>query len=198
MSTKICFIRHGRTNANIQMTIQGQVDNELSQMGEIDAKNVGTFLLNSQLNFDVILCSPLKRAHKTAIIVKDIIGFKQEIIQNPIFMEREFGEAEGLPINDENYQKIMNNSFKKMETDQTLCARSKEALDWILSNFKDKSILVVAHSHFIKSLFMQFDSQIHFNTTFGHRSLNLLEFEENHLIACQFNIRQNNLGERSK
>ena len=35
--TTLCFVRHGRTIANIQMRIQGQIDNPLSEEGRKDA-----------------------------------------------------------------------------------------------------------------------------------------------------------------
>ena len=110
------------------------------------------------------------------------------IIKCNYFIERDFGEADGLPITPENYQKVMNDDFNGMEKSYDLCKRTKDGLDYLLKTYPNKNILVVCHSHVIKSLFMQFDENVKFNTTFGHHSINLLKFADNNFIKCNFNI----------
>lgn len=188
MKTTICFIRHGRTEANIKMVIQGRIDNPLSDLGKSDALNVANFIKEKQFKFDIILASPLSRALSTARIVKETIKASSAIITNDLLVEREFGEAESLPICPENYRRILINDFKGMETDLEICERSKQALTQILVKYPGKTILVVAHSHFIKSLFMQYDANVSFDTTFGHRSISLLEYEDGKLSSYKFNI----------
>ena len=77
-----------------------------------------------------------------------------------------------------------------MEKSVDICNRTKKGLEYLIKNYPGKRILVVCHSHVIKSLFMQFDDNIKFNSTFGHHSINLINFtkEDNIFINCKFNI----------
>lgn len=186
MKTKICFVRHGRTNANINMIIQGRIDNPLNDFGINDARSVAKMLNDNHLQFDIIISSPLQRAFKTAEIIKEECYPNLTIIKNPLFMERKFGEAEGQSINSSTYQKILNDGFRGMESKKEICARSKLALDWILDNFAGKTILVVAHSHFIKSLFMQYFPEVKFDTNFGHHSPSYLIFDGKENVGGAF------------
>lgn len=190
MITNICFVRHGRTNANDQMIIQGRIDNPLNDNGINDAHKVAALIKNNNLKFDVAVSSPLSRAKKTAKIILDDLNQNLDIITNELFIEREFGDAEGKPINEMNYQKILNDDFVGMETKGEICQRSLSALNFLLNNYKGKTILVVAHSHFIKSLFMQFLDNVKFNTTFGHLSLSYQIFDENDNISSVFNTKE--------
>lgn len=192
MITKICFVRHGRTNANEQMIIQGRIDNPLNENGIMDAHQIAAIIKQNDLIFDIAICSPLKRAQKTASIIINELNQNLEIITNDLFIEREFGEAEGLSINPENYQKILNDSFEGMETKTELCQRSKSALEYLLTSYPGKNILVVAHSHFIKSLFMQYLPDVKFNTNFGHLGLSYLIFDNDKNIAAVFNTKKVN------
>lgn len=190
MITNICFVRHGRTNANDQMIIQGRIDNPLNENGINDAHNVAILIKNNNLKFDVAVASPLSRAMNTAKIILNDLNQNLDIITNELFIEREFGDAEGKPINELNYNKILNDDFLGMETKEEICSRSLKALNFLIENYKGKTILVVAHSHFIKSLFMQFLDTVKFNTTFGHLSLSYQIFDENKNISSVFNTKE--------
>lgn len=193
MQTTFCFIRHGKTEYNINKLIQGQIDNPLSKEGELDAIKVANLIKEYKLEFDVIISSPLSRAYDTAKIVRNEINHNHlSIIKCDYFIERDFGEADGLEINDENYQKVLNDAFIGMEKSFDICKRTKEGLNYLLNLYPGKRILVVCHSHVIKSLFMQFDPNVKFNSTFGHHSINLINFtnEDNIFEKCNFNIKK--------
>ena len=188
--TTLCFVRHGRTKANIDRLIQGRVDNPLSIDGKHDALIVAKMLEKTSLKFDAIVASPLSRAQDTAYIIKQNIPSLEDIkiITNPLFIEREFGSADGEPITDENYQKVMEESFEGIEKGVDLCKRTLKGVLELLDEYKDKTVLVVCHSHVIKSIFMQFDDNVHFNTKFGHHNINILKFNGNKILDCKFNI----------
>ncbi len=192
MKTNICFARHGRTDANVQMVIQGRIDNPLNNDGINDAHDVAKIIKQNNLKFDVVVSSPLSRAKKTAQIILNDLNQNLDIITNELFVEREFGDAEGKPINDLNYQKILNDDFIGMETKDEICERSKKAIQYLLNNFNGKTILVVAHSHFIKSLFMQYLNDVKFNTTFGHTGLSYQIFDNQINISSVFNTKEIN------
>ena len=191
MQTTFCFIRHGRTQYNIDKLIQGRLDNPLTKQGENDAKIVADLIKEHNLEFDVIISSPLSRAISTANIVRNEINHNHlDIIKCDYFIERDFGEADGKEINDENYQKVLNDDFLGMEKSYDICKRTKEGLEYLLKTYPGKRILVVCHSHVIKSLFMQYDENVKFNSTFGHHSINLINFTNEDFIFenCKFNI----------
>ena len=60
--TKIVFIRHAESEYNRDGIWGGRADCNLTEKGIETAKELGKSLNN---NFDVIYCSPLKRARQT-------------------------------------------------------------------------------------------------------------------------------------
>ena len=84
-------MRHGKTDWNAQFKLQGSSDIPLNEEGikmaeqaAIDCKDI---------NFDVCYCSPLIRAHQTAMIV--LKDRNIPIITDKRITEMCFGEFEG-------------------------------------------------------------------------------------------------------
>ncbi|MGB3535481.1 MAG: histidine phosphatase family protein [Microcoleaceae cyanobacterium] len=68
MTTRVILVRHGQSNYNAQRRIQGRLDHSiLTEMGCKDAEIVGKTL--SEIQFDAVYCSPLKRAKQTAELI---------------------------------------------------------------------------------------------------------------------------------
>lgn len=66
--TRVIIVRHGESTYNTVRRIQGHLDeSELTQKGRNDAVTVGRAISN--ISFDAIYCSPLKRAKQTAEII---------------------------------------------------------------------------------------------------------------------------------
>ena len=66
--TRVIIVRHGQSTYNTVRRIQGNLDESvLTQKGCDDAVKVGKALSN--ISFDAIYCSPLKRAKQTAEII---------------------------------------------------------------------------------------------------------------------------------
>ena len=61
---KVYVIRHGLTDWNLNGKIQGQKDIELNEIGIKQAKDAKDKF--NSYNFDMIICSPLKRTKLTA------------------------------------------------------------------------------------------------------------------------------------
>ena len=65
---KIYFTRHGETDWNKAIMIQGHVEIDLNETGRKQAQEAHDKLLNVPI--DLIFCSPLRRAQETAKIIR--------------------------------------------------------------------------------------------------------------------------------
>ena len=150
---RIFVTRHGQTNWNAEERIQGQQDIELNETGIEQATVTRDSIKNEKI--DLIICSPLKRARKTADIINEELNVS--IIEDKRLMERFFGDSEGLTKNEIrniaidhpeiidvwNYKRNVN--YNGMETMQDFCNRIKEFLDDLKENYYDKTVLLVTH-----------------------------------------------------
>lgn len=96
--TKIYLIRHGETKFNVEHIISGQIETELTELGRRQALEGALKLKNEGVHFDVILCSPLKRAKETAEIIASVL--KAPIVFDADLQEFNNGDYEGLKIED--------------------------------------------------------------------------------------------------
>ena len=97
---KIYLMRHGETKWNKRSKLQGQVDIPLAQEGIKQAELTAEGM--KDIPFDHIFSSPLKRAYKTAKIVRG--NRPIEIVRDDRLKEMSFGTAEGKLVG-----KMMNN-----------------------------------------------------------------------------------------
>ena len=159
---KIYIIRHGQTNWNRKGRIQGKTDIELNEEGIEQAKEARKIL--EEYPIDMIVSSTLKRARKTAEIIKK--KKKVPILFKEALEERGFGEFEGKTreeIQDEvwtseildNYN--LNKQYKGVETIQELCSRVWNLIDELKENYTDKNILLVTHGGVTRAISGYFD-----------------------------------------
>ena len=148
---KLYVIRHGQTDWNVAGKCQGRTDIELNSTGIEQAKKAKTQLKDYKI--DLIICSPLKRARKTAEIINEAIDCK--IISDERIIERNCGNIEGTTkeewpsIVNEDIDIINNYNLNwnklKVEPIQNVCKRVWNLLDEIQEKYKDKNILLVTH-----------------------------------------------------
>lgn len=142
---KIYVMRHGQTEWNLINRIQGQKDTELNDTGIKQAKE--TINKFNNYDFDLIICSPLKRARLTAEIINQDKNI--EIIYNNALIERGLGDFEGLNSEiekEEIYNYNLNLKYKNIEPVVDFCDRVYRLLDYIKENLSDKKILLLTHS----------------------------------------------------
>jgi 2,3-bisphosphoglycerate-dependent phosphoglycerate mutase len=90
----ITLLRHGKSQANEQNVLQGQMDSPLTEEGVRQSQALATHWKAEEVTFTKIISSPLGRAHETAHIVSDLLMIPIELDDQ--WKEREFGKAEGL------------------------------------------------------------------------------------------------------
>ena len=91
---EIFVVRHGQTDWNVCHKVQGSCDIELNDKG-IEQAGITAEKLKSD-DFDIIICSPLKRARQTAEIINQ--GRNILIVYDDRIAERNFGDYEGKVV----------------------------------------------------------------------------------------------------
>jgi probable phosphoglycerate mutase len=89
---RICFVRHGETDWNVELRMQGQIDLALNSRGEAQAAAVGRHF--STLTAAALYSSDLLRARQTAQPIGQALGLTPTLL--PALRERHFGRCEGL------------------------------------------------------------------------------------------------------
>lgn len=89
--TRICFVRHGETDWNIERRMQGHIDLPLNANGEAQARALGPAF--SAFRADALYSSDLTRARQTAQPIADVLGLSLQT--TPLLREQHFGRCEG-------------------------------------------------------------------------------------------------------
>ena len=89
-------LRHGQTDWNVQMRLQGSTDIPLNETGRAQAHVAAKILAGEGVT--QIIASPLSRALETAQIVGAAAGI-EPVIDNRL-IERNFGQFEGMTIDE--------------------------------------------------------------------------------------------------
>ncbi len=155
---RIYITRHGETRWNIEGRIQGHLDSQLTDKGEEGARKLRERLFEEEI--DVIISSPLERAHKTARIIKGSRNI--DIDLNSKLKEINCGEFQGERFdeiwekNPEAKNKLKKNPFKfiypKGESLEIFYNRVEEGFNEILEKYDEKDILIVTHGGTIRSI----------------------------------------------
>jgi broad specificity phosphatase PhoE len=98
-TTELYLIRHGQTEWNSLHKAQGcEHDISLNDNGRSQAKKTGQYLANYRLGsgpFDLIISSGMDRAHETAKIIAEAVGYNKPILIMEEFKEKCHGELGG-------------------------------------------------------------------------------------------------------
>ena len=156
------LIRHGQTDQNKRRCLQGRSDIELNDYGRELAEKTAEGL--KEVEFDLILTSPLKRAAETAEMMRR--GREIPLLEEERLLEISFGAYEGLCFGKEEYNipdpKFMN-FFEKPEEYTTppggesfeeVIERTGALLEELKANpkYKNKTILLSTHGCALKAL----------------------------------------------
>lgn len=158
-SKKIYIVRHGQTDFNLRNVVQGSgIDSSLNDRGRAQAK--AFYDAFKDISFDKIYTSTLRRTTESVQNFLDL-GIPTEAL--PGLNEISWGTKEGFPITpeaDEFYHYMLRewqsgNTAVKIENGESpdeVVARMKPALDYILKQENEKTVLVCMHGRAIRIL----------------------------------------------
>tara|TARA_B100001094_G_scaffold284706_1_gene298374 strand:- start:1906 stop:2331 length:426 start_codon:yes stop_codon:yes gene_type:complete len=126
----IYYIRHGESIANVHTyTHWSLLDPELTEKGKIQCYETKQLLKN--VNFEIIICSPLKRSIQSASLL-----FPNRIIYC-------FPEVSEIGFGLDNFSNYEPFGFPYV-------IMMKEPLDYLLNNSYNKNIAIISHEHYIE------------------------------------------------
>ena len=140
------LLRHGQTDWNIDLRLQGTSDIAMNQIG---IEQIQTASKHLTQGWDVVLSSPLGRARQSAEIVAAQIGIS-EIAIEPLLLERAFGIGEGLTYAEwgEKFSKL--DDIPGAESKASVEQRARKLLTHIESNYAGARVLAVSHGALIR------------------------------------------------
>jgi broad specificity phosphatase PhoE len=155
-SHEITFLRHAESTANRDQIVQGQSDYRLTDKGIRQSNALADYWKEEKVIFDLILASPLKRASQTAKIIAEKLSVTCH--QDSLWMERSYGEAEGLSrLEMASQLSAFNNlspyqrPFSKAESEWELFLRAARAVHNLIEQ-PPGSYLVVSHGAFLNAV----------------------------------------------
>nr|WP_315148862.1 2,3-diphosphoglycerate-dependent phosphoglycerate mutase [uncultured Flavobacterium sp.] len=165
----LILVRHGQSVYNLENRFTGNLDINLTKLGEQEALNAGDKLLN--FKFDLAYTSTLVRAQESLnIILKEIHQTDCIIIQNDALNERNYGNLQGLN-KDETIAKfgqeqvdIWRRSYEIRPPD---CESLENTFNRTVPFYKQviepelrlqKNILIVAHGNSLRALVMYLEN----------------------------------------
>ncbi|MGE5154802.1 MAG: histidine phosphatase family protein [Bdellovibrio bacteriovorus] len=161
MSTRICIVRHGETDWNVEKRIQGHTDIPLNSTGRAQALamayNAGHY------HFSAIYSSDLARALETARALAEREGL--EVRALPQLRERHYGifqgitAAEGAALYPSAYgHYVARDPSYDFETGESLlgfAARVHEGIDWMVRHHVGETLCAVSHGGVLDILYRQ-------------------------------------------
>lgn len=114
------FVRHGRTDWNLQRKLLGRDDIPLNDLGIADALAHQRFFADIALN--EIVCSPLKRACQTARVINEEKNVP--IVQDHRLVEMDYGYYSGKDVAT-HWQQLICGRGEGVEQQEVVCQRMK-------------------------------------------------------------------------
>jgi len=144
--TTLLLARHGETDWNRELRIQGSSDVELNDLGRRQAQALAKEL--TDVDLDAIYASDLSRASATAAAVAATHGL--DVRFDPRLRERSFGSWEGLTRED--MDAMPPGSRHDGESDEEVRARMLAAVEEIAAAHPGEQVLIVSHGGALNTL----------------------------------------------
>jgi alpha-ribazole phosphatase/probable phosphoglycerate mutase len=142
MAMKITYFVHGTTTDNEKEISSGWFDVELSGLGVRQSIELKDRIKDKK--FDVVFCSDLKRAAKSAKLTFEGIV---PIISDKRLRECNYGKfnAQSSAIVEPMQEKMIIERFPEGESYEDVKARISDFLEFLKQNYNGKSVAIVAH-----------------------------------------------------
>lgn len=148
-------IRHGQTDWNYDKKLLSFTDIPLNQKGIEQCSESEKIVKN--LDYDLVICSPLLRTRQTAGIVN---SKKANIIYDDRLIERNARDLEGINVSEFNYKDFWTlgkDNMKNAETIEECKDRVYEFLDEVKEKYNDKNVLIVTHNGICRIIYTYFN-----------------------------------------
>lgn len=144
--TVLGLFRHGQTDWNIDLRLQGTADIPMNEFGIEQVRLASRHLPE---DWDVVLTSPLGRARQSAEILAERIGAK-EVLEEGLLLERAFGIGEGMLYAEwhEKYSQL--DEIPGAESTKSVAERARQLLTEIDSRYSGARVLAVSHGALIR------------------------------------------------
>ena len=142
----IALIRHGQTDWNLALRMQGRTDIPLNDTGRQQASVAASALAAEP--WDVVVSSPLLRARETAEIIAAELGVPLGGSYDEL-IEQDFGVAEGTLVS-EMMTRWPDRDFAGKEPDEVVGPRGIRGLERIALDHPGARVLAVAHGTLIR------------------------------------------------
>ena len=152
VATRVCIIRHGETDWNVDKRIQGHTDIPLNETGRAQALAMAFNAAHQR--FHAIYSSDLVRAHETATALAQREDEAVRLL--PQLRERHYGLFQGLtaeegaslhPAAYAHYvARDLDYDFEGGESLRRFAERVSEAIAWLVRHHGGQTIAAVSHS----------------------------------------------------
>lgn len=157
--TRMVFVRHGQSEANISGIFAGQADVPLSPLGRKQAEELKVFLLE-HYTIDAVYSSDLSRAYHTVLPTAEALGMP---IEKDVFLrEIDGGLWEGRDIEEiartypEEYALWHSNiGMSRCTGGESVCelqARGIAETECIAEKHRGQTVLVATHAGFLRAM----------------------------------------------
>lgn len=175
----VYFARHGQTIWNVENKICGATDIALTELGQMQARELGEKIVTEKIKIDEILYSPLCRAKDTAGEVAKVTGIPMR--EEPRLVEQNFGKYESTPRDGKEFQVAKReflNHYEGGESMFQLAQRIYNLLDDLKKESGKKTYLLVAHngiSRVVQSYFFDMSNEEY--AAFGIKNCEIRRFD---------------------
>ena len=145
--TVLGLFRHGQTDWNIDLRLQGTADIPMNEFGIAQVTHAAKHVANQQ--WDLILSSPLGRARHSAEIIANHTGHG-EIIETDHLLERAFGIGEGMLYSEWHDKFAHLDEIPGAESTAQITKRAEQLLTFIEREYPSQRILAVSHGALIR------------------------------------------------
>ncbi|WP_144720602.1 histidine phosphatase family protein [Agrococcus jejuensis] len=143
---QIALVRHGQTDWNKTLRMQGTSDIPLNETGRGQALEAAVLL--SDEHWDAIVSSTLSRAAVTADIIAERLGMP--VLERDVaLIERAYGEVEGLTKAQATER--FGTEWPGEESYEALQARAVAAVDAVATRHAVEHLVIVTHGTFIRA-----------------------------------------------